>query len=107
MNCINGFQFEDPKIPFAILTSVQSFFVFVFIFMESLITTNKAYLVYFIVALMYAYFSWGLFYFCFDLKKEKITNENNASGGKNDNEKEKEEKEEKLLSAQTAENQLK
>jgi hypothetical protein len=50
---------------------VQSFFCFIFIYIEALITTKTAYIIYFVAVGGFGVFTWMLFYTAFDLKDKK------------------------------------
>lgn len=67
-NCVLGFQFESKTVPFSIFYLFQSFSCFLFISLNSMVTTQLANLIYAVVLAFFAVFSWLLFLWKFELK---------------------------------------
>ena len=66
-----GFQFESQDRPFSIFYFCQSFFTFVFVYIEAVITSKQAFLIFYIACAVFALVGWLIFYFFFDLSEEK------------------------------------
>ena len=68
-----GFQFESQTTPFSVYKFMQSLLIFVVFYIESLIETQTAYLVYFCICYALAILAWVVFYNFFDvMSKEDV-----------------------------------
>ena len=68
--CVCGFQFASVSIPFSIFFFAQSFFCFAGTFTAAGLKTKNSYLYFYIGSAVFAFFSWMLFWFTFDLIEE-------------------------------------
>ena len=68
---ILGFQFDSQTIPFSVLTVVQSFSMFVMVYLGALVKTVTAYWIYLGCTFGFAVFAWLLFFFRFELRTSK------------------------------------
>jgi len=66
--CILASQFDSKNLPLGLFFFTLSFFAFVFCYVEALITTHTAYLVYFSGCCVWALSSWILFFVAFKLR---------------------------------------
>ena len=71
VTCMLGFQFESKTTPFSVYKCSQSAFVFFIYYINSLLETQTAYLVYFCICYALAILSWIIFYKCFEVKSEE------------------------------------
>jgi len=69
--CVCGFQFESDTRPFMLFFFVQSFSTFILLYVESLIKSREAFLIYFGICIAFGIFAWLLFFFTFDLKENQ------------------------------------
>ena len=75
---ILGFQFDSKTVPFSVLTVVQSFFMFVMVYLGALVKSVQGYWIYLGCTFLFAVFAWLLFFFKFELRtiETRITPEN-------------------------------
>eukprot|EP00347_Sterkiella_histriomuscorum_P012008 403370245 len=99
LNCTLGFEFESNMTPFSVYSFVQAIFVFIFMIVQSVITTRTDYFIYFSICYIYALVALLILYsFKFKPKKydnDNIDDKNQSQNGLN--EKDKTNQEETLL----------
>ena len=70
--CVMGFEFESKAIPFSVKNLVQSLTVFAALFLESLLTNKRAFLIYVLVLLgVFGLCSWVFVLATFQFKSKK------------------------------------
>jgi hypothetical protein len=67
--CVCGFEFNHPNRPFSIFFFIQSLSCFAALNVESLVTTQTEYLIYYAVTGIFGIFAWAIM-FTFDFKND-------------------------------------
>ena len=72
LNSVLGFEFDSKTAPFGVKAVVQHLICFIIIIFESFLGSQKSYLFYFVIEMIFCILAWLVFKISFEFRNESI-----------------------------------